>query len=395
MMSRLRNAALGLSFVVLATSGCTEKKAAPVASETATPPPPAAAAAPKAEEAPAVPAEPRAAAECAAPIAPGPETDVKIGDRTAKAMGARLRFTGAEADGTTVLGVLGPINEDSGANLLALRKYLKFFQDGKADAIVVTGDVGEISEGISRALKALAEAKLPVFVLAGNRECRGDYVEGLADARKAFSNIVDLNQFRSVELGNVTLVSLPGYHDPSFINCATGCRYYKSTVDEVIQLAKEAKKPAVLVAHGPPHGEGSQSLDYALTGGNVGDPEVNRAIDQGAIPFGLFSNIKEAGARASSDPGGTTLLKSGTSAKTLYLNPGPADTERWEMNDKSRSYGMAALVSFKDGAASYALFRGKALTPAEKAEAKKLNPPPRSEGAQESPPPGSSAAPKP
>jgi Icc-related predicted phosphoesterase len=330
--------------------------------------------------------------ECAAPLEPAPASEVKVGDRTAQSLGYKLTFTEKDADGALVLGVLGPINEDSGQNMLTLRKYLKFFQDEKADAIVVTGDVGEVADGIARVLKGLGESKLPVLVIAGNRECRAEYTDGVNAARKDYSNIVNMNEFRAVELGGAMLVSLPGYHDPNYINCVTGCRYFKTTVDEVIRIAKDSQVPTVLVAHGPPHGDSSQSLDHASSGGTVGDEEINRAIREGKIPFGLFSNIKEAGARATSDPGGTTQLKPATPSKTLYLNPGPADTVGWEMNDGSKSAGMAAVFTLKDGQGSFKLFKAKPLTAAEKAEAKKLAPPTRSDLAAPKdaaqPPPG-------
>jgi len=36
---------------------------------------------------------------------------------------------------------------------------------------------------------------------------------------------------------------------------------------------------------------------------------------------------------------GTTLVRPGQASKTLYLNPGPADTMPWEMNDGTKSSG--------------------------------------------------------
>src|SRR5262249_49170086 len=137
-----------------------------------------------------------------------------------------------------------------------------------------------------------------------------------------FNNVVNMNTVRAVEFPEATIVSLPGYYDPNYIQCATGCRYYKSTVNEVVKAAKEAKSPVVLMAHATPKGEGSQALDYARDG-NVGDNDINRAVQEGAIPFGIFSNIKEAGARATLDPLGTTQLKPSTPSKSLFLNPGP------------------------------------------------------------------------
>lgn len=361
--------------VTSALMGCPEKKVepppapAPVAVKPPPPPPP--------------PVEPRAEKECAAPVDPGPVTDVKFGERTAKLAGAKLTFSDKDADGALVLGVLGPINEDSGANLLALRKYVKFFKDEKADAIIVTGDVGETAASITRALNEVAGSKLPVFVVIGNRECRAEFTDGVDAANKANGNVINMNAVRVVEFPELTLVSLPGYHDPNYINCKTGCQYLKSTIDDVVRVAKAAQSPVALVAHGPPHGSGAQAVDYTSAGANVGDPAVAKLLGDAAIPFGFFSNIKEAGGRAGADPESNELVKEGVASKKLYLNPGPADTVGWDMNDGTKNVGMAAVFTLKDAQGSYKLLRLKPMTAAEKAEAKKLEPaaPAKDEGA--------------
>lgn len=369
-MKSLRIAALA----VLGLTACTEKKVEP---------PPA----PKPVEAKPVPpppaAEPRADKECAAPIDPGPVADLKFGERAAKQTGARLTFTDKDADGVLSFGVLGPVNEDSGSNMLAIKKYLKFFADEKADAIIVTGDVAEVAGGISRVLEELATSKLPVFVVIGNRECRAEYTDGFAAAKARSPNLVNLNQVRVVEFPELTLVSLPGHHDPEYITCKTGCQYFKSTITEVVTAAKEAKTPVALIAHGPPRGKGSLALDFVGAGGNVGDEQITTAINDAKIAFGLFSNIKEAGGRATKDADGTTLVKEGENSKTLFVNPGPADTTTgWELNDGTTAIGLAAMFRVKDGEASYKLLRLKPPTAAEKAEAKKLDPPARDQKAE-------------
>ncbi|MFO0597725.1 MAG: metallophosphoesterase [Myxococcaceae bacterium] len=355
-------AAVGLSVALM---GCPEKKVEPVKPPeppkpvVVAPPPPA--------------AEPRADKECAAPIDPGPVVELKFGERAAKQTGARLAFADKDADGTLTFGVLGPVNEDSGMNMLALKKYVKFFQDEKADAIIVTGDVGEVASSIARVLEELAASKLPVFVVIGNRECRAEYTDGVNAAKAKASNIVNLNEVRVVEFPELTLVSLPGHHDPNYINCKTGCQYVKSTIAEVVTAAKEAKTPVALIAHGPPQGKGNQALDFA-GGSNVGDEAITRAIADGKITFGLFSNIKEAGGRATKDAEGTQLVKEGETAASLFVNPGPADTMPWTMNDSTESVGMVAVFKLKEGQASFKSLRLKPPTAAEKAEAKKLEP---------------------
>ncbi len=324
----------------------------------------------------------RADGECAGPISATAATEIQIGSRKASSAGSKLIFSDPDADGQWTLGVLGPINEDSGANLLTLKKYLKFFADEKVDAVAVTGDVGEVSDGIARALMTVAEAEVPVLVIAGNRECKADYAKALEKASAASSLVVNMNRVRAVKFPGATVVSLPGYHDPNYITCATGCRYYPSTVQEVVALAKAAPGPVVLIAHGPFKGEGSQAVDYASSGGNVGNPELNRALEEGKIAFGAFSNIKEAGARAT-DLTGAAVVKPGVWSPALYLNPGPADTVRWEMNDKSTGTGFAAVLQIKGKEGRWKLYRAKPLTKAEAAEAKKLDPPPRADASDE------------
>lgn len=368
LLSRASAAVFGLS-LSLFVLGCPEKKAEapppePKPVEKPAPPPPPPAPAPRADK------------ECAAPIDPGPVTDVKFGDRAAKLSGARLTFADKDADGALTFGVLGPINEDSGANMVALKKYVKFFTDEKADAILVTGDSGEVASGIARVLKELGATKLPVYVVIGNRECRSEYTDGVNAAKAELPNIVNLNEVRVVEYPELTLVSLPGHHDPKYVNCATSCLYLPSTVEEVVRAAKEAKTPVALIAHGPPRGQGNQALDVAGGTENVGDEAITRAIAEAKIAFGFHSNIKEAGARAAKDAAGTQLLKEGEASETLFLNPGPADaTVGWDMNDGTKAVGLAAVFTLKDGKGSYKLLRLKPMTGAEKAEAKRLDPP--------------------
>jgi Icc-related predicted phosphoesterase len=313
-----------------------------------------------------------AAAECAGPVELAPPQQVQFGDRTATLAGYKLTFAEGGADGKLVLGVLGPLNEDSGANLVNIKKFNAFFKAQNADAIVVTGDVGETQSGIARALSAVAESGLPVLVISGNRECRADFTNGILDAQKTFANVVNMNQVRSVQFPAATLVSLPGYHDQDYLSCESGCLYFKSTVNDVVRMAKEATSPVVMISHGPPRGEGSQALDYASSGGNVGDAEINRAIAEASIPFGLFSNIKEAGGRAVDSASGTTLVKEGAKVKSLFLNPGPADSVGWEMNDSTKSAGMAAVFTIEGNEASWTAFRAPAHTAAEKTLARTL-----------------------
>jgi Icc-related predicted phosphoesterase len=381
MISRTLAGASALALLVpLAGCQTPHAQAEPVASSPAA----AAAPSPSPSPAPAPAAEPDATPALAVMEAPGDgcagslaataPREVMVGGRAATFTGSRVAFRDADADGKLVLGVLGPINEDSGQNLFVLRRYLQFFKDQKADAIVVSGDVGEVAAGIERAVLAVAASGLPVLVVSGNRECRGDFKKGIARAQRKSPNIVNMNSVRAVEFKEATIVSVPGYHDPNFLACTSGCRYDQKTLDEAIALAREASGPVILLSHGPPKGSSNKALDYAVNGGNAGDPDLNRVIHAASIRFGIFSNIKEAGARAT-DLEGTTLVPQDRPVRELFLNPGPADTTSWEMNDRTKGYGFAATLTLSGKEASWKLYRSVKLTRDQKLEAKQLDPP--------------------
>lgn len=359
---------------------------APAAPAPAAPPEAAAPPSPASEPAAAAPLDAAAAGDagdgCAGSLTGASPRALKVAGRAAMFDGVHLQFKEADPDGKLVLGVLGPINEDSGQNLFVMQRYLQFFKDQKADAIVVSGDVGEVAAGIERAVVQVAASGLPVLVVSGNRECRGDFKKGVTAAQKKHPNVVNMNAVRSVELKEATIVSVPGYHDPNFLACTSGCRYDRKTVDEAIALARQAPSPVILLSHGPPKGSSNKAIDYAVNGGNAGDPDLNRAINEASIRFGIFSNIKEAGARAT-DLEGTTLVPQDKPARELFLNPGPADTTAWEMNDRTKGYGFAATLTLRGQEASWKLYRSVKLTKEQKQEAKQLDPPRHREDGEE------------
>ncbi|MBI5543882.1 MAG: metallophosphoesterase [Deltaproteobacteria bacterium] len=310
---------------------------------------------------------------CVGPIDLSVPKKVTIAGKAAELNGYKLSFQLPEKkDQPTVFGVIGALNEDSGENLVNLKKYVEFFKAEKADAVIVNGDSGESLESIVRSLTLVAETGLPVFAVIGNRESGGHFNDALAALTKTFPNVVNLGRVRHVEFGSVDLISLPGYHDKRYLN-PSGCQYFKQDVEALKKIAKEAKNPIVLVSHGPPHGNGAMALDAATEAGNVGDSNLNALIAEASIPFGVFSNIKEAGGRAT-DLEGLNVLKQDTLADRLFLNPGPADSVAWAMNDGTQSMGMAATLTVQGKQAKYRIFRAKALTAEEKTQAAKLAP---------------------
>lgn len=315
---------------------------------------------PKADAAPQAKApEPpsKSHADCVGPIATGEAKKVQVGRHTWELNGSTLEAPAAIGKNGLTLGVITDIKENSEENLANIDEFIKFFSKKKVDAIVVAGDTGLNKEQIVGALEAFKDVKVPVFNIAGNREGKSDYTAAMAEVSAKHPHIMNLNVIRHIDTPVADLVSMPGYFNPSYIHAEDGCQYFQADVDAMVELAKTADSPVILVSHGGPKSSGTAGIDRTAEGSNVGDPMLTKAIIDAKIPFGIFGNIHEAGGRATNLEG-TAVLEAGKSHESLYLNPGPADGVRWIMNDESESVGMAAILTVdKGGKASFEIMR--------------------------------------
>lgn len=347
--SRLRPLPLASALVALPLAfGCPAKKEkAPEAPKAATAPKEVA-------KTPAGSADPL----CMAAWNPAGEPKTfQAGERAFQQTGTQVVETSHDEDAKAVLGVLANIKEDTEDNLANIAAALAFFKDKGADAIVVVGDLGESQSQIENVLKPVAATGLPVFTIIGNREKKSDYSNALKAISAASPNVVDMNQARLVKLDDVALVSIPGYYDKAYIHAEDGCQYFPADLSGTKAVIKAAgTSPVVLVSHGPPRQEGSEALDRTLEQANVGDANLSRLIEESGVKLGIFSNIQEAGGKGT-DRTGQSLVKPGTPSDVLFLNPGAIDAVSWEMNDGSRSTGMAAVMTVNGGKASFDVFR--------------------------------------
>ncbi|MDF1563416.1 MAG: hypothetical protein P1V51_10240 [Deltaproteobacteria bacterium] len=320
---------------------------------------------------------------CVGPVDLAPLENRKVGAFDAKIEGYKVTFTAAEGDDQLVVGVIGDVKEDTGENLFNVERLVKWFQEQKVEAVMMTGDTAETEAGIVRVLERLAAPGWPVFAIVGNREAKTIFADGVTAAQAKHPNIFSLNKRRQVSFPEATFFSVPGYHDARFIHAEDGCLYHTEDLAAIEKLASETEGNRVLVSHGPPRGTTKTAIDVATDAGNVGDANLNGLIEKGKIAFGLFGNIHEAGGQATNLAGAEKIAEK-SFVKSLYLNVGPADAIRWMMNDGSESTGMAGVVTFKkDGTAAYQMKRLAPLTEAEAAEAAKLDPAPEEEAPAE------------
>jgi Icc-related predicted phosphoesterase len=292
-------------------------------------------------------------------VADGTPTKLDINQRSYELRGSRLVETSTDQDDEIVIGVVADIKEDTPENIKNLKAILDFFKAEKAELIVVDGDLGENEPQIANVLEVLVQSGLPTFPIIGNREKKADFNNAVKTVQSKHNNIFNLNFVRLVQLDDVSLVSMPGYFNKDYIHVENGCHYLPSDVEGLRPIVKAAgEKPIVLVSHGPPKQDGPEALDRTLEQANVGDPAMARFLQESGVKLGIFANIHEAGGRAT-DLLGANLVAPGKMSTEMYMSPGPADSVRWTMNDRTESVGMAAVMIVKGKQASYKSFRIK------------------------------------
>ena len=257
----------------------------------------------------------------------------------------------AKADQARI-GILAAVKDFSPETQANLNTFLAAFRKAGVSGVVVDGDsaygVDDQDTTITELFSFLGGQGLPVYGIIGNSESRSSFNRALLTAYRKHPTVLNLDLVRRIEGDGFTLVSLPGYFDKRFIHESAGCQYKPDDALGLSQLAKGAHSPVVLISHGPPRQEGRVALDVTEDGHNVGDPDLAVAIAEARISFGVFGHILESGGRAT-DLTGRKQIKPGQSVPALYLNPGPAFADPWNLNSGAVSHGMAAILTIKNG----------------------------------------------
>src|SRR5438105_95910 len=311
----VRNTALAAA---IARAGCREKAVAQPTPLTA--PAPAPLSAPQ-----------RSAADCVAPLE-GP--------------GAREKLR--ERKGELRIGVMAGLKDADDDNLAVIKKLVAELKRRGAEALIADGDLGDNPDEQETLLGALTESGLPVMAVAGNREVRGELDAAEDELRKKGSKIIDLSHTRVVELGDATVVALPGTFERRLLHSDGACIYVQKDIDALAAALDRLPGPAVLVAAVPPRGQDAKALDVS-EGQNVGDSRLVPLLRK--APFGIFGQVWESGGRAVDGAG--KPVKPGVESAQLYLNPGAADHTPWPMSDGTTAAGQAALLTVRGKKAAW------------------------------------------
>lgn len=364
MCNRRRTLGLVAASFAVALAGCTEKKEAeptkPVAEAAAEKKAEPSAENPAEAEAEAIAQKGTAHPDCVGPKTETPVESFEAAGRTFERKGSTLTMKTDDADDEFVIGQISDVKDFTPENKANIDVVLKWFEQEKVDAIALSGDLGETEESIANVLRHVGAKGLPVFAIAGNRECRVHFKKAFDKVGKEMKHVINMNEIRVFNADDVSLVSLPGYYNKSYIHCAEGCEYFPEDVDALDAFAKETTAPVrVLLSHGPPKQKGDKALDRIHEEVNVGDPKLAELLGKGTFPFGLFGNIQEAGGYGT-DLSGEKRVEQGQYVDALYVNPGPIDSVRWQMLDGTESLGMAGLMKVKGKQAAYKVYRLRA-----------------------------------
>ena len=242
--------------------------------------------------------------------------------------------------GELKIGVLAGLKDADEENAAFIRKLVAELKRRGADVLIADGDLGDNPDEQETLLGALAESGLPVLALAGNREVRSELDAVEAELRKKGSRIVDFSHTRIVELGDATVVGLPGAFERRQLHSEGACVYVQKDIEAVSAALDRIPPPAIFVAAVPPRGQDLRALDVS-EGQNLGDPRLSHLLQK--AQFGIFGQVWESGGRAIDRRGAPVPPK--TESAQLYLNPGAADRTPWPMADGTTVAGQAALLT--------------------------------------------------
>jgi len=287
------------------------------------------------------------------------------GEEEWRALGLTFRRKGFEltvdgrSDGKAVILALAGIEEAADDNLANVRTILGLAADRGLDAVLVAGGLGPDERQARVILGALGAARAPVLVSLGESEPLEGFRAAFAAARRRAPNLVDMSRVRAAKLPDLSVVSLPGYHEPHYLrHRAEGCGVVPEDVRLLPRLGRGLPAPVVLLSAAPPRGDGAHAIDRARGGVDIGSRPLARAVRAGRFAFGVFGHVYEAGGNATKVDGRTRVAP-GEWSDSLLVNPGAVEAIPYELSTGGRAQGLGALVEIEGGRARYRVLRGR------------------------------------
>ena len=265
--------------------------------------------------------------------------------------------------GPLKIGVLAAIKDAEPETFTLLDGFLAEFEKQDVELIFVGGDTAEEPKVLEAVYEWLAKkTKRPLLSVAGNSERPSAHNYAIFKVRRAGNgHLINMGIIRRVDGDGADVVSLSGYYDKAYLHMRGACIYTPADLDALVEAAKEADSPVVLLSHGPPKQNGKDAIDFVPSSGNVGDPQINAAITAAKIPFGVHGHILEAAGKAT-DLGGK-VLKPGKAYASFFANPGSANPLPWKLNAGGTSYGLAGVITFEGKKAKFEVLRGEKPKP--------------------------------
>lgn len=292
--------------------------------------------------------------ECVGPFMPQAQPDsLTLAGKPYVLSGSKLSVQKKDDDDEVRFGVMSSTKDWAEDTQKNVAEFVAWFESEKIEWLVLNGDIAADEEELEDLLAFLGAKNIPMLVSIGNYESRGSYFRAVTAATQRFSHIIDQNFVRVVEADDVTIFSMPGYHDRKFLHTGSGCLYQPADVTKLLDLVERTSAPKLLISHGPPKGVGAKSIDVIADGlKNVGDPSLSKLLKAGSIDFGIFGHILESGGRAvGADL--ATPIKEETFAPKLYVNVGGANALPWGLLDGTTINGSATVVTIKGGKAKF------------------------------------------
>ena len=288
-----------------------------------------------------------------------PPRELNIGGKRYLHRGYKLEVITPDADRKVIIGAFGASKDVSKGTKANMQEMADWFRAEGVEWVVANGDLALSEFDLEQVYEVLASFQLPTLVMLGNSDSQGSWARLYRERADKYPFIIDGSNIRQIAADDVEFWTMPGYHNRRFSHQTGVCIYKKEDVDTMRRkLRPHGDAPIMLVSHGPPQGDGPNSIDVIPNGKNVGDSELTRLIKRRRLPLGLFSHILEAGGRAVTEDF-KTPIRENTWSKSMHINVGSLSGDPWGMLDGTSSFGMAAIIEIGPDGARYKFKRSK------------------------------------